>query len=299
MTTDTLTTLLARARECLGRADTAGAITMAEAAVALASPGRDQIVARRTLGDAQLLSGDRLTARQTFVRALDEVHEHFDDDDVEALLLHNCIGVTAKFTGEVELAACHYERALEILRSRGGDDLMLAGLHHNLGGLAHTRGDMATAEMHTREALMLHEGVDEAGAAADRGQLGSILSERGQHEEALALIRRTIDDFAALLGAAHVEVAIAQTTLGAALHRSGDLEGAAQAYAEGLASRQRALGADHPELAPTLLNLGRLAADQNDPETARIWACRAVTVLEGNVVSDHPFLRIARERAGS
>ncbi len=299
MTTDTPATLLDRARECMVGADTTEAILLATSAVDLAAPGRDRVICRRTLGEAFMLAGDRLAARQAFTEALDEVREHFDEHDVEALLLHNCIGITAKFTGEVELASSHYGRALEILRARGGDEQMLACLHHNLGGLAHTRGDMATAEMHTREALTLHEGADEAGAAADRGQLGSILSERGRHEEAIGLLHRAAADFTTLLGPQHVEVAIAQTTLGAALHRAGDLEGAAQAYAEGLTSRQAALGPDHPELAPTLLNLGRLAADQGDPGTARTFARRAVAVLEGNVVADHPFLIVARQRAGA
>ncbi len=296
--TDTPATLLARAEECMRLADAAEAIIVATAAVALAAPGRDRVVCRRTLGNALLLAGDRLAARDAFIQALREVREHFDEDDVEALFLHNGIGVTAKFTGEVELAAWHYGQALEILQARGGDEQMLACLHHNLGGLAHTRGDMATAEAHTRTALALHEGADAPGAAADRGQLGSILSERGHHEEAIGLLRRTIDDFAELLGPGHLEVAIAQTTLGAALHRAGQLEAAAQAYGEGLDSRQESLGADHPELAPTLLNIGRLAADRGDPEAARTYARRAVAVLEGNVVPDHPFLSLARQRSG-
>ena len=174
MAEETSAALLSRARAAMSWSDTAEAT----AAVALAAPGRDRVVCRRVYGEALLLAGDRLAARRVYAEALDEVREALGEDDVEALLLHNGIGITAKITGEVDLAAHHYGRALEILDARGGGDQLLAGLHHNLGCLAHTRGDMAQAERHTRKALALHEGGDEVGACADRGQLGSILSER-------------------------------------------------------------------------------------------------------------------------
>lgn len=289
--------LLEQARDALGRRDADAAVTAAAAAVTAASPGRQRVVARRTLGEALLLDGDRYAARAAYVAALDEAADALPPGDVEVLLLHNGIGVTAKFTGEVELAEHHYGVALALLEARGGDDQLLAGLHHNLGGLAHTRGDMAAAAHHTELALEGHDGVDAVGAAADRGQLGSIYSEQGRHDEAIELLCRAAKEMGDLLGAEHLEVAIARTTLGAALHRAGRLDEAADAYAEGLAAREAALGTDHPELAPTLLNLGQLAADRGDDAGARAHASRAVAVLEGNVVEDHPFLVVARARA--
>lgn len=297
MTEPTAATLIGQAQAAMARTDPAAAVAPATEAVAVARPGRDRIVCGRVLGEALQASGDRMAARAAFVTALAEAEVALPADDVELMLLHNDLGITAKFTGEVAAAAEHYGRALDLLQSRGGDDMMLAALHHNLGGLAHTRGEFPEAERHTRAALAIHEGQEEFGALSDRGQLGSILSELGRHEEAIDLLRAVADEFGRLLGPDHVEVAIATTTLGSALHRAGRLDLAAGAYESGLAARERALGADHPELAPTLLNLGQLAADRGDPDAAAGYARRAVGVLDGRVVADHPFLRLARERA--
>lgn len=297
MTQPTAASLVVEAQAAMARTDPAAAAGYAASAVERAAPGRDRIVCRRVQGEALQAAGDRMGARAALATALAEAETCLPADDVELLLLHNDLGITAKFTGEVIVAAEHYQRALDILQTRGGDDMMLAALHHNLGGLAHTRGDFPEAERHTRAALVLHEGSDEFGALSDRGQLGSILSELGRHDEAINLLRGAVDDFARLLGPDHVEVAVATTTLGSALHRAGQLEPASRAYEAGLAARERVLGPDHPELAPTLLNLGQLAADRGDQTTATAYARRAVDVLDGRVVADHPFLRLARERA--
>jgi hypothetical protein len=223
--------------------------------------------------------------------------EQLGEDDVEALLLHNGIGVTAKFTGEVDLAAEHYGRALEILEARGGDDRCSAACTTTWAAWP-TPGATWRPRSCTRARRWPCTRAGRVGASSDRGSSGSILSELGRHDEAIAMLRQAAEEFAALLGPDHVEVAIAQTTLGAALHRAGRLDEAAEAYATGLAARERALGADHPELAPTLLNLGQLAADNGDAATATSYATRAVAVLDGNVVAEHPFLRLARQRAG-
>ncbi len=120
---DTAAGLIARADDALRRADVATALAAASAAVTAAQPGRERTVARRLHGDALQLGGDRLAARAEYDLALAEAMA--TGDDSEAMLLHNGIGVTAKFTGEVYLAATHYGHALAILQARGGDDAML------------------------------------------------------------------------------------------------------------------------------------------------------------------------------
>jgi hypothetical protein len=98
-------------------------------------------------------------------------------------------------------------------------------------------------------------------------------------------------------------VAIAQTALGAALHRVGRLDEADAAYRAGLAGRERTQGSEHPMLAPTLLNLSALCEQRGRPTEAREFAQRAAAVLDGAVTADHPHriaaqLRLAETRAG-
>ncbi|MGI8683373.1 MAG: tetratricopeptide repeat protein [Mycobacteriales bacterium] len=97
-------------------------------------------------------------------------------------------------------------------------------------------------------------------------------------------------------GPDHLEVAIARTSLGAALHRAGRLDEAAAAYRDGLAARERRQGAAHPELAPTLLNLSSLSEQSGDRDEAVQLAHRAATNLTGAVTDDHPVLLATRQR---
>jgi len=253
----------------------------------------------RLRGEALLAAGDRPGARAALLRSLERCEATLGAEDIDAAVAHNMLGILGKFTGRFDDAVLHYTRAGEIFRAHGAADDVLGVLHHNLGGLAHSRGDLQTAERETRRALELHmaaHGPSHPDTAADRGQLGAILSELGRHDEAERELRRTAVDMTAAHGPDHVEVAIASTALGAALHRTGRLDEADRAYRDGLAARERIQGAGHPELAPTLLNLSALFEQRGDRRQAVVFAQRAAANLAGAVTADHPILRATHAR---
>jgi tetratricopeptide (TPR) repeat protein len=253
----------------------------------------------RLRGVALLDGGDRPGARATLTRTLELCEATVGSDGAEAASLHNMLGIVGKFTGTFDSAAEHYARALEIYTRLEAAPAVIATLRHNLGGLAHSRGDLETAERETRCALEMRtasHGPSHPDTAGDRGQLGGILSELGRHEEAERELRQTAEDFTAAFGPDHFEVAIAQTSLGAALHRAGRLDEADAAYRAGLSARERTQGAEHPMLAPTLMNLSTLCEQRGDRAAARAFAVRAVAVLDGAVTEDHPHRLAARER---
>lgn len=267
-------------------------------------PGGDpfdrlRVQLRRLRGVALLDAGDRPGARAVLETTLTLCEETLGPDDADAAALHNMLGIVGKFVGTFDDAAAHYARALEIYAQDGAPPGVIATLHHNLGGLAHSRGDLITAERETRRALELHtesHGPAHPDTAADRGQLAAILSELGRHDEAERELRRTADDFAATYGPDHVEVAIAHTALGAALHRVGRLDEADAQYRTGLAGRERTQGKNHPMLAPTLLNLSALCEQRGSRSEARAFAQRAADVLDGAVTADHPHRTAAQRR---
>ncbi len=283
-----------------------GACVTLDRAQALAAPlppgepfDRLRVQLGRLRGEALLAAGDRPGARAALEAALERCEATLGDDDLDCGALHNMLGIVGKFTGAFDEAAAHYARAGAIFRATAVEERELAALHHNLGGLAHSRGDLPTAERETRRALELRvatHGPAHPDTAADRGQLGAILSELGRHEEAEQELRRAATDMIAAHGSDHHEVGIARTALGAALHRAGRLDEAAVAYADGLAVRERRQGEGHPELAPTLVNLSRLSEQRGDPAQALALAHRAVANLDGAVTADHPILRAAQAR---
>lgn len=287
---------VAAARAAMEAGDPAAALAAAERACNAAAGAAQAATAHRTLGDARVLAGDREGARVALQEALRAAAELPPRHPVTALV-NNSFGVLEKFCGNLDAAAAHYAAALD---SHSGDDPEFrAGLLHNLGGLAHSRRDLADAENHTRAALELHvalTGAVSPGACADRGQLASIVSGLGRHGEAIDLLAETIAGFTTLYGPDHLEVGIARCTLGAALDRVGRLSEAEAAYRAGLAIREAALGPEHPELAPTLLNLGRVLDRAGDRAEGRALTERAVRNLTGRVVEDHRFLVKARRR---
>jgi len=229
----------AAAAQTLDRADTYAA------ALPAGDPfDRLRVALGRLRGLALLDAGDRPAAREALQTTLTLCEATLGPDDGDAGALHNMLGIVGKFMGTFDDAAAHYARALEIYGREGRSPGIIATLRHNLGGLAHSRGDLITAERETRRALELHaasHGPVHPDTAGDRGQLAAILSELGRHAEAERELRRTADDFAAACGPDHVEVAIAHTALGAALHRVGRLDEADAAYRAGLAVTD-----DHP-----------------------------------------------------
>ncbi len=286
---------MAAARTAFEAGDPHGAAAAPQQAYEAATGPARAATARRLVGDSLVLAGDRDGARAALTDAL-LLAEPLPERHAVTALIRNSLGILEKFCGNLDAAAAHYEAAL------AGDlpgDEFRAGLLHNLGGLAHSARDLPAAERHTREALDLHTALDgpvSPNACADRGQLASIVSGLGRHDEALELIAETIDGFVELYGPEHVEVGIARCTFGAALDRAGRLDEAEAAYRAGLVIREAALGPEHPDLAPTLLNLGRILDRRGDRAAGCALASRAVGVLEGKVVDDHRFLVKARRR---
>ena len=258
-------------------------------------------IASRCISAARAASlldaSDRPGARAVLLRTLDRCDATLGADNPDAAALRNLLGIVGKFLGTFDEAAAHYARALEIYRVAAGRH---RDAHHNLGGLAHSRGDLITAERETRHELELHvasSGAAHPDTAADRGQLAAILSELGRNDEAERELRRAADDFAATLGPDHVEVAsrARRSAPHCAASAGSTKPTLPTARASPCASARRARITRCSR--PTLLNLSALCSARGDAEAAQAFAQRAADVLgDGAVTDDHPHLLAARER---
>lgn len=285
-----------RRAEGANHADGVDAVAAARRATASASGPAQEAVAFRLLGDALAQTGDRIAARAALDRALLAAN-HLPPRHVARGQAHNSMGVLEKFRGDFDSAARHYQAALDT--DAATTPAAQGALLHNLGGLAHSRRDLPLAEQYTRAALDVHTAAGGRGspeACADLGQLGSIVSGLGRHEEALALLREAIAGFERLYGPDHLEVGIAWCTLGTALDRAGRWDEAHSSYLHGLAIREGRCGPQHPELAATLLNLSRLADRRGDRVAGRHLAQRAADNLAGQVAEDFRLLLVAHDR---
>jgi len=78
------------------------------------------------------------------------------------------------------------------------------------------------------------------------------------------------------------------------LRSQGDYAGARPLYERSLAIREKALGADHPDTAASLNNLGLLLQSQGDYAAARPLYERSLAIMEKALGADHPDTKIVR-----
>ncbi len=203
--------------------------------------------------------------------------------------------MTFKYTGRFADAEALYRRALSIAEATG-EARPAAGICHNLGGLAHARGDAAAGIPWARRSVAIREQLDEPPAlAADRGALAGLLIEVGELGEAVELLDAARAVFVAHLGAEDYEVAVIDGNLATIALRRNDLPTAERRARAALAGKEHRLGRTHPELAVTLTTLGTVRRRRGDAAGAVELHRRALEALTPAVEPEHPLLQTIEE----
>ncbi len=264
---------------------------------------RDALCARalRPFGTAQRARGLYLEAEQTFRSALASASVAFGPESLEVAELHNDLGMTYKYAGRFAEADEAYGRARAILEAMpDADPEDLAALFHNLGGLAHARGDFEAAEPLARRAIEIRsQALGERALATllDRSAHAAILTGLGRIDEAETSIRDLLGDLEAALGVDHPEVAVALNNLAAILQARGELTEAEALLRRVITIRESRLGDVSPVLAVPLNNLATVLELQGRAGDAAALYERAALLLESSVGDDHPSLVAVRRNA--
>ena len=181
------------------------------------------------------------------------------------------VGLTAALqeAGDYEAAAAEGLRAVEVLRTSGATDTVLAEALSALGVVESMAGRPDQAVEHHREALALDEIAlgrgDHDRVATDLHNLGMALAardEEGDEEAADRLLLQGLEMKERLLGPDHPSVAVSLGGLAQLRGRRGALEEARDLHARAGSIYRTSLGPDHPDLAGSLggeaVYLGRL-----------------------------------------
>jgi tetratricopeptide (TPR) repeat protein len=207
-------------------------------------------------------------------------------------------GLWARYTGRFDLARRLYLRALEIFAAHTGPaSEAVAGIYHNLGGLAHVQGDAVEGEEWARrscEVLATRWGVDHPAVAADRVAWAALLIDRGQVQFAEQVLVEALATLRVHKGPWGRDVAVALNNLATIHARRGHLRTAEAQCRQALLMVDRLIGPGHPESAPFLVNLGHLLACAGDRDGANAAYTRAIGALGPDVVLEHPHLLAAR-----
>lgn len=217
----------------------------------------EDLVSLRFEGEAELAMldqalGDLDAAEHRLVAALDDARE-IASAQRSVLLLTNALGVTYKFAGRLEDAQRCYDEVYDLLRASPAttpDDL--AGLFHNLAGLAHSRGDAASGILWAQRGITIRRQIgneDSLDLARDHGGLGALQHLAGRLDEARDSYALAEAATTAALGPDHHEVAILLANRAALESDAGDPAGAVELYRRALTLLAAALGGDHHEVA--------------------------------------------------
>lgn len=258
-----------------------------------ASDAMDDMVRARDLtaeGEAARLAGMWWRSVDAHEQAL-ALAEASRGSSVDTAIIAQNLAMTFKYTGRFDEAEQLYRRALAIAEDCDERQLV-ATICHNLGGLAHARGDHAGGIPWARRSVREREPLDDpVGLAADRGALAGLLIDAGQLDEARQLLDAACHVFVERLGEDHHEVAVVDGNLAAVALARDDLAAAERHARAALGVKERHLGRDHPELAVTLTTLGTIRRRRGDRREAARLHRRALAVLRPSVVPGHPLLR--------
>ena len=245
-------------------------------------------------GESARRSGQWGKAVEAHLRAVALAETAFGDAREAAVAAQN-LAMTFRYTGRFADAEALYRRALAIAEE-AGDAGLVATICHNLGGLAHARGDAVAGIPWARRSVAVRDELDEPLAlAADRGALAGLLIDAGELDEAVDLLDAAREVFAAHLGADDYEVAVIDGNLATIALRRNDLPAAERRARAALVGKQRRFGPAHPELAVTLTTLGTVRRRRGDAVGAVELHRRALKVLTPAVEPEHPLLQTIEE----
>jgi len=298
---------LVRARVAHARSDFRSALVCAERAVAIldaasaAWPDEDIVVRMHAHAIAQVVTalhglGRYDDAEQRALAILATVEARLGADEPEVSSLCNLLGISHKYQARFAEAAARYARALSIYTAQG-DELGIASIEHNLGGLDHARGVPELAEPHARRAVELREralGPDHPDVAADLAAWAAILDDLGRAEDAEAAYGRALAIFMHTFGEVHHEVGFTLASLGALFAGQGRWDEAAPILRRARAIQGKVHGAQHPDLALVDHYLAVVGHALGDHDEALASVERALDVFERVFAADHPRVIDAR-----
>jgi tetratricopeptide (TPR) repeat protein len=245
-------------------------------------------------------AGEYLRADRLAGEGVAAAERAFGPDSGEVADLLAVRGVLCRYLGRFADSEQHYLRALAI-HTRSGSDRVAAVLH-NLGGLAHERGDHDAAYAYALRGLTVRaafSGPDSPAVARDGAALAAILVDLCRYDEAEELLAGTVATYERCYGPRHHEIGVALHNLGCLRYRRDRFGAAAATLRRAHEIKRAVLGDRHPDLAVTLYARARCATALGDRDSAVAWLRAAVDLLDGIVSPDQPTLSACRAQLGT
>ena len=257
--------------------------------------------AQERLAGLERLAGEFGAATARLGAVLDRASAVFGEASAAVMSAANALGVVYKFAGDFDAAQAAYGRAMTAARGPDGaepEPLILAGLLHNLGGLAHARGDAAGGiPLAERGAALRTEalGAGHPDVGRDLNAVGALYHLAERYGDAADAYGRALAVFEDCYGPDHFEVAMTCANLAVLAGDQGRGQEAEALGRRSLRILEALLGPDDAEVGLTLLNLAAAVAEQGRPAEAAALAERAAAILTARLPDAHPHVLAAAQ----
>jgi len=205
--------------------------------------------------------------------------------DARTLLGRHLVDISRADEAEEQLLA-----AVALAADGGVPPLTEVEAFRSLADAQRLRGKLEEAERSAHRAVDLadsHFGVGSTPSGLARATLATVYSARGKREEADETFRGAIDDLGRTLGADH-GTRLSTMNNFALLKMSGEeYAEAARLLAEVVEIGERIYGANHPEVANFLQNLGATLAHLDPLDDAKVPLERAAQIYRDKVAEDN------------
>ncbi|MEQ1633158.1 MAG: serine/threonine-protein kinase, partial [Planctomycetota bacterium] len=248
--------------------------------------------------------GKDVTVRQVLDRASTQldIAGLGSDPEVEAAL-RMTMGTTYQRLGEPEISRRHFERALELGRTKDGDrsETVLEALRGSASALLEL-GQHDEAIAHYQEALAMSKrmfGDEHKATLSTMTDLAIVLEATGRTTEAEALRSAAIPMQAKVFGEDAPDTLASRNNQGLAAQRSGRFAEAEQILRDVLERRIRVSGARHPETVVVTSNLAMLLGDLGRLDEGEALAREVLDACLEIYDEDHPKVANAMGNLGT
>jgi tetratricopeptide (TPR) repeat protein len=282
------------------------AVTIAAAIALLADgtapDGDDDLLvlwcqAQERLAGLERTSGDLESAATRLRAVLDRAARELGETSRAVVSAANALGVVYKSAADLDAAQACYERATAAAgRWAEPDPLIMAGLLHNLGGLAHARGDFSGGiPLAERGVELRAEAVGDShpDVARDLNALGALYQLAGRQDDAARAYDRALALFESCYGPGHFEVGMTCANLSVLADERGRGPEAEALGRRSLRILESVLGPEDAEVGLTLLNLGAVVARQGRRAEGAALTARAAAILTARLPAGHPHVAAA------
>ncbi len=199
-------------------------------------------------------------------------------------------------------ARADFEEALALDRGRLAQANIIARDLYRLGTLEFSSGDnkLGLDLLRQAAARLADSGIDNTTQYASiQHDIGVMLIQRGELEEAQTVLKGARVVREQLLGNQHPDVAVTLKELAGIARQQGRSDDAEHLYLAALEINEAMLGSEHPETANNLNSLAVFYRGQNDDNQALAYAQRALAGASKAYGSSHPTVGLMTVNVGS